>query len=100
MTDENINPVDAVVDISLRGKELEIHVPKGDTILEAAQEAGIHLPHSCQAGICGTCRAKLKTGDVHMRSCMALDEKDIEKGLILCCQAMPLTEKVVLKYEN
>ena len=29
----------------------------GDTVLEAAQRAGVALPYSCRAGVCGSCKA-------------------------------------------
>lgn len=34
------------------------------TVLDAAMEAGIELPHSCMSGSCLTCPAKLKSGKV------------------------------------
>ncbi len=35
--------------------------PGGDSILDAAAQAGIDLPFSCKAGVCSTCRTKLVT---------------------------------------
>ena len=34
----------------------------GETVLEAAQRAGIALPYSCRAGVCGSCKATLLAG--------------------------------------
>jgi ferredoxin len=38
------------------GKTFE--VPPDVTLLEAAQHAGLALPHSCRSGRCGSCKAK------------------------------------------
>jgi len=35
-----------------------------------------------------------------MKSCMALDDAEIEQGLILTCQAVPSTEKLEIEFEQ
>ncbi|MEO8746284.1 MAG: 2Fe-2S iron-sulfur cluster-binding protein [Rhodanobacter sp.] len=34
-----------------------------ETVLEAAQRAGVALPYSCRAGVCGRCKAALLKGE-------------------------------------
>ncbi len=41
-----------------------IAVPDGATILDAAAAADIGLPFGCRTGACGTCTARLRSGDV------------------------------------
>lgn len=36
----------------------------GKTLLEAAEDKGIHLEHGCRSGMCGTCRTILISGQV------------------------------------
>ncbi len=85
--------------IILNGKETEIEVPKGTTILEAAKDEDLDPPYACQIGVCTTCRAKLLEGTVEMDEREGLSDDEIKKGYILTCQSHPTTPKVKLIYE-
>ena len=52
------------VKIILDGEEHEIEVPAGKPILEAALDADLDMPYSCQSGLCTACRAKCLSGKV------------------------------------
>lgn len=41
-----------------------IQCDESTAILDAADEAGLDLPYSCRSGSCGTCAAKLESGDM------------------------------------
>lgn len=70
------------------------------SILDAAAAAGLEVPFSCTSGVCGTCRAKLLEGAVRMERNFALDAADVAAGFVLCCQAHPTTERVVLSFDE
>ena len=70
------------------------------SILDAASAAGLEVPFSCTSGVCGTCRAKLVEGQVRMERNFALDKKDVAAGYVLTCQAHPVTERVVLSFDE
>lgn len=70
------------------------------SILDAASAAGLEVPFSCTSGVCGTCRAKLVEGKVRMERNFALDKKEVAAGYVLTCQAHPVTEKVVLSFDE
>ena len=70
------------------------------SILDAAAAAGMEVPFSCTSGVCGTCRAKLIEGEVRMERNFALDKAEVAAGFVLCCQAHPLTERVVLSFDE
>lgn len=70
------------------------------SILDAASAAGLEMPYSCTSGVCGTCRAKLLEGSVRMERNFALDKAEVTAGFVLCCQAHPLTERVVLSFDD
>jgi len=89
---------EATAIIKLDGKVHQVVVKPGQSILQAAQEAGLDPPYACEEGICCTCRAKLYKGQVHMAVREALSDWEIEKGYILTCQAVPLTSEVELEY--
>jgi ring-1,2-phenylacetyl-CoA epoxidase subunit PaaE len=70
------------------------------SILDAASDAGLEVPFSCTSGVCGTCRAKLVEGQVRMERNFALDKKEVAAGFVLTCQAHPVTERVVLSFDE
>ncbi|MFN3987972.1 MAG: 1,2-phenylacetyl-CoA epoxidase subunit PaaE [Rhodocyclaceae bacterium] len=70
------------------------------SILEVALRAGMDLPYSCKGGVCCTCRAKVIEGKVRMDKNYTLEQPDIEAGYVLTCQAHPLTDKVVISYDD
>lgn len=82
------------------GKEFVFKLPQGsDNILDAALNRSADLPFACKGGVCCTCRAKLMKGEVEMVVSYGLEQEEIEAGYILTCQAIPLSEKVVVDFE-
>jgi ferredoxin-NADP reductase/DMSO/TMAO reductase YedYZ heme-binding membrane subunit len=67
----------------------------GLTLLEVAEEAGIDIPFECRSGICGQCKTSLVSGRVAMAVRDALTTADRARGVILACQARPLSDVVV-----
>jgi ferredoxin-NADP reductase len=59
----------------------------GQSLLEAAEAAGVAIPSLCRTGACGTCRTRLVKGDVEADTSL-LDEEDREAGYILPCVAV------------
>ena len=70
------------------------------SILDAASAAGLEVPFSCTSGVCGTCRCKVVEGEVRMERNYALDKAEVASGFVLACQAHPLTERVVLSFDE
>jgi len=70
------------------------------SILDCASAAGLEVPFSCTSGVCGTCRAKVVEGQVRMDRNFALDKQEVAAGFVLTCQAHPLTERVVLSFDD
>jgi ring-1,2-phenylacetyl-CoA epoxidase subunit PaaE len=70
------------------------------SILDCATAAGLEVPFSCTSGVCGTCRAKVMEGQVRMERNFALDKNEVAAGFVLSCQAHPLTERVVLSFDE
>jgi CDP-4-dehydro-6-deoxyglucose reductase len=67
----------------------EIEVEPQESILDAALRAGLNLPHSCKAGRCGSCRARLLRGTVRYPRGrpLALTAGEEAAGEVLLCQA-------------
>lgn len=69
-------------------------VPAGDTLLQAALDAGLTLPYGCRNGACGACKCKLLEGQVDHGIAQehALPAADKAAGLVLTCCARPLSD--------
>jgi ring-1,2-phenylacetyl-CoA epoxidase subunit PaaE len=70
------------------------------SILDVALRAGMDLPYSCKGGVCCTCRAKVVEGKVRMDKNYTLEQPDVDAGYVLTCQAHPLTERVVISFDE
>ena len=82
------------------GKEFEFTMTKAyDNILDAALGAGADLPFACKGGVCSTCKCEVVEGAVEMKINYALDDKEVSQNLVLSCQAVPTTEKVVVDFD-
>jgi ring-1,2-phenylacetyl-CoA epoxidase subunit PaaE len=69
-------------------------------LLAAAARAGMDVPYSCKSGVCGTCRARLKSGEVRMDRNFALEPADLAAGFILTCQSHPMTPEVSVSFDE
>lgn len=74
--------------ITVLPSQTPFSVQANETILAAALRQGINLPHSCQSGVCGTCVARLVSGEV--QQCgeyddYVLSEAEIAAGMVLLC---------------
>ncbi len=89
----------AEVTVILDGRTSTVTVPPGSPILDAAQRVRPDLPFACKGGVCGTCRARVSSGEVHMRRNYALEEREVAAGYVLTCQAVPDTDAVTVDYD-
>lgn len=74
-----------------------LEIVPGKTILDAALEDHVPVKYSCKNGTCGICIGKLASGKVHMKQNYALQQEQLEKGLVLLCQSHPLTADVTIE---
>jgi ring-1,2-phenylacetyl-CoA epoxidase subunit PaaE len=91
----------ALVTIVRDGLSREIEFHAGDpSLMDAAARQGMEVPFSCKSGVCATCRCKLIEGEVRMDKNFSLDKAEVAAGFILSCQAHPLTERVVISFDD
>jgi ferredoxin-NADP reductase len=88
------------VSIVLAGKRRTVPRHSGETLLESARRAGLAPPFSCEAGNCATCIAQVTEGETKMRANNALDDDEVAEGLVLTCQAVPVSRNVTVVYED
>ena len=87
--------------VTLKASGHRFDVAPGETVLEAAQRAGIALPYSCQGGVCGSCKATLLQGacDYPRNPPVALSAAEQVRHSILTCQAVPLGDITIASRE-
>ena len=87
--------------VTLDGATRSFTMPRsGQSILDAALDANMDAPYSCKAGVCSTCRCKVLEGEVEMAVNHALEDYEVRAGYVLSCQATPLTDRVVVTFDE
>jgi propane monooxygenase reductase subunit len=84
---------------------IDIEVREDQTILRAAAEQGILLPHGCKEGQCASCKSFVLDGediDLEKYSTFALPDFEQEEGYTLLCRAHPYEDLTVelLNYDE
>jgi ferredoxin len=62
------------------------------TVLAAAEAAGVALPSSCCSGVCTTCAALISSGTVHQPDAMGVKADLQQQGYALLCVAFPTSD--------
>lgn len=87
--------------VTLDGTTRSFQMPKtGESLLDAALANSLDAPYACKAGVCSTCRAKVLEGEVEMLSNHALEDYEVRQGYVLSCQCYPLSDRVVVSYDQ
>jgi 3-ketosteroid 9alpha-monooxygenase subunit B len=90
-----------VAEIYLDGDVMKVPCADGETLLEAADRAGMEAPCACRDGYCGACMAKVVEGEVEMKlNDGGLDDAQVAEGWVLTCQGIPKTPKVRIDYPD
>lgn len=74
--------------ITVNPSQTQFSSNENETILAAAVRNGYNLPHSCQSGVCGSCRARLVAGKVKKSGeydDYVLSEDEVANQMILLC---------------
>ncbi len=87
------------VTLVLDGRTTTVALPRDTSILDGAQRVRPDLPFACKGGVCGTCRAKVVEGTVHMRRNFALEPAEVDAGFVLTCQSRPTSPQVRVDYD-
>ncbi len=93
--DDIIIDDDAKSSVSFTKSKKDTRVQESDTILSAAKKTGLHIPSACQFGVCGTCKVKKVSGEVHMVHNGGITQEQIDDGYVLACCSNPLGDVVI-----
>jgi ring-1,2-phenylacetyl-CoA epoxidase subunit PaaE len=89
------------VTIILDGMEHRFTMPRdSESVLKAGLRHGLELRYGCQGGVCASCRAHLRTGQVDMHAHYGLEDYEIDRGFILTCQSYPRTNELVVDFDK
>ncbi|AFZ82651.1 2Fe-2S iron-sulfur cluster-binding protein [Candidatus Kinetoplastidibacterium crithidiae] len=87
--------------ISIKPGTEYLMVKNNQSILEAAKEKQIALPHSCSNGKCAKCKCKVLSGsfEISNYSNKALTDQEKSNNIILTCKTYPLSD-MVIQYDH
>lgn len=89
----------STVEVELDGEWNRLTWPAQTRLLDLLLEAGLAAPYSCREGACSACACRLVSGEVKMLNNEVLEQEDLDDGIILACQSLPVTDLVKISYE-
>jgi ring-1,2-phenylacetyl-CoA epoxidase subunit PaaE len=84
---------------TLHGRATQFDIYEGDSVLDAVQRVRPDAPFSCRSGVCSTCQAVLRDGEVTMAVNYGLSADEVARGYVLTCQSQPTTKTVDVDYD-
>jgi len=88
------------ITILLDDEETAFEMRQDEIILDVALSKGLDAPYSCQGGICSSCLAKVTEGKAIMEKNSILSDEEVKEGLIITCQAHPVTSSIKIDYDD
>ncbi len=88
--DDPVPDDSAPAEIVFSRSGLTVTCTEADTVLQTARSHGLPLPSGCNFGLCGTCKQRLLSGEVHMVHNGGIMEDEIAEGFILACCSRPM----------
>jgi 3-ketosteroid 9alpha-monooxygenase subunit B len=67
-------------------------------LLEFLESKGVAAPFSCREGECSACAMRVIEGEVRMLHNDVLEAEDLEEGIRLGCQSLPVTDTLRITY--
>jgi ferredoxin-NADP reductase len=73
-------------DVVLQRSGHRFTVAPGKTILDTLLDHAVDVPYACTAGVCGTCRTQLVSGEPdHRDDFLSAEEKQANDSIMICC---------------
>ncbi|OMC00176.1 ferredoxin--NADP reductase [Mycolicibacterium fortuitum] len=88
----------ATLQVDLDGANHRLRWPRQATLVDVLIRSGVDVPYSCKEGQCGSCAARVVRGDVDMAACDILEPDDLADGVILGCQARPVSDDIHIEF--
>ena len=100
LTDRAADQPGTAAQVTVEGVTRSFTMPKDQSVLEAALENALDAPFACKAGVCSTCKARVLEGEYEMLSNHALEDYEVEQGMVLTCQCYPLGDTITVEYDT
>ena len=97
--DRVVEGVTSEVTVVLDGRSTTTAMARDTTILDSAQQTRSDLPFACKGGVCGTCRAQVRDGEVEMVRNYALEPDEVQRSFVLTCQTFPVSDQVTVDFD-
>ena len=81
--------------IAVANTEFRFPCEPNESVLDAAQRAGLEIPFSCRKGVCGTCKGRIVSGEARAFAGDALADAERAEGQVLFCNARPRSDLVI-----
>lgn len=88
------------VEVLVDDETFSFAMDKKNLVLDAVLKEKIDAPYSCQGGVCSSCIARITEGKAEMVKNQILTDGEVAEGLILTCQAHPLTPTLKVDYDD
>jgi len=88
------------VEVMLDGARRRFTMAKNQNLVDGGLKAGLDIPYACKGGVCSTCRAQVLVGEVDMDNNFALEDYEVARGFVLCCQSFPVSERLVIDFDQ
>ncbi|MDI3388518.1 ferredoxin--NADP reductase [Streptomyces sp. B-S-A8] len=93
------NPA-GTVEVELDGEKQSLAWPRESKLLDVLLAAGLDAPYSCREGNCSACACVVVEGEAAMERNEVLDAADLADGLLLACQALPVSDRLRITYDG
>lgn len=78
------------------GQEHIVEIDEDETLLDGIEGAGLTVLYSCRAGVCVTCAAQIKSGEVDFGFASITDDLK-DQGYVLTCSGYPRSDGIRLE---
>ncbi|MCJ2376253.1 hybrid-cluster NAD(P)-dependent oxidoreductase [Vibrio sp. ZSDZ34] len=85
--DDKLDSNMGLATVSVADFGVELQVDKGSLLLDALEQGGVPVIAACRSGICGSCKCRVKVGQVESTSYETLSEQDRAEGFVLACSS-------------
>ncbi|QFZ85121.1 2Fe-2S iron-sulfur cluster binding domain-containing protein [Variovorax paradoxus] len=87
---------DGAFEVELASSGKRFVVPAGTTVLAVLTDAGIEVPASCEAGVCGTCVTRVVEGTPDHRDVYLTDAEHAKNDCFTPCCSRALSQRLVI----
>lgn len=98
-TEDGSDEAPTRLDVELDGQRHSFAWPRQRKLLDFLLEQGLDAPYSCREGACSACACRITSGEVKMLNNEILEPVDLDEGIVLACQSVPVTDDVSVSYE-